>query len=286
MATLSAQRRASLAAQLRQGRPRNSGAGTAGPVPLNDGPATRRLVVLHAVGGTVFPYGHLASAVADRFAVWGVPAPAEAPESLEQLVTQHLETLRRFWPAGPYRLAGWSMGGILAFELARRLQADGAEVEQLGLLDTPIWLPGDVSPTPAQYTGWFVADAARSLRADVDRPPGLYRAGVDEQLDWLARAMDPTGEPGQLREELAARCAVFCANTKLIAGYRPTGQVRARALVVDVEGSPNGSSGWPDVIDGPTRTRWLPGNHYSFLQPPLVSRLAAELLELDEERQR
>jgi thioesterase domain-containing protein len=178
------------------------------------------------------------------------------------------------------------MGGILAFELARRLQGDGAEIEALVLLDTPAWLPRILHPTEGQFTAWFVADAARSLPTDAGRPPDPYTSGVDEQLAWLAKAMDTTGDPEQLRAELVARCAVFCANTRLLAGYRPSGPLRARALVVDVEESPNGSQTWRELIDGPTRTVPLPGNHYSFLQPPLVRRLAAELLDLDEKEQR
>ncbi|WP_158625188.1 thioesterase domain-containing protein [Corallococcus terminator] len=55
--------------------------------------------------------------------------------SVEDMVTLNLQGLRTVQPEGPYLLGGWSFGGIVAFEMARRLEAEGQKVALLALLD-------------------------------------------------------------------------------------------------------------------------------------------------------
>ena len=47
----------------------------------------------------------------------------------------YLGAVRRVQPEGPYRLAGWSLGGQIAFEMARRLREQGQVVDTLVLFD-------------------------------------------------------------------------------------------------------------------------------------------------------
>ncbi len=56
--------------------------------------------------------------------------------SVEEMVNDYAEQIRRVQPFGPYHLCGWSFGGIIAHALATHLQALGQEVAFLGLLDT------------------------------------------------------------------------------------------------------------------------------------------------------
>lgn len=276
MAVLTQDQRSTLAARLRRGRTAGRAAGPT-VVTLNDGPPDRPLVLFHALGGTVFPYGHLARELTVDFRVLGVPAPHdERADDLDALVTQHLAVLRAAAGEGPYRLGGWSMGGILAFEIARRLGP--GEVTSVALLDTPFWLPACDDPDEAEFAARFVADAARSL-GSVPRRPDPRTVTVDEQLHWLAEQLDPRAAPGEMGPELRRRLAAFCTNTRVLAGYRPSGPLTADALVVDVDESPNSSRRWCEVLRGDVRTRSLAGTHYSFLQPPLVTAVAALLRE-------
>lgn len=55
---------------------------------------------------------------------------------MECLATRLLSAMRSVQPHGPYRLAGWSFGGLLAYEIAIQLEGMDEEVEFIGLLDT------------------------------------------------------------------------------------------------------------------------------------------------------
>lgn len=55
--------------------------------------------------------------------------------SIEEMAAGHLAVLRSVRPSGPYRLGGFCLGGLVAFELARQLSAAGETVENLVLID-------------------------------------------------------------------------------------------------------------------------------------------------------
>lgn len=274
---LSDTQRASLAARLRQGRVAAAPTTPAGVVRLNDGPVEKNLLLFHAIGGTVFAYGHLARELTPDLRVWGVPSPVDEPEaetSLQALVERHLAVVRRVQPSGPYRLAGWSMGGILAYEIARELRAAGEDVTAVGLLDSPFWLPAELAESEAEFVGLFVSDAARSFDASAGQPPNPVLASVNEQLSWLAARL---GSGEGIRAELDRRYLTFRTNTELLAGYRPSGPLNGDTLIIEVEESSNMSRMWLDVTQGTANLVSLPGNHYSFLQPPTVTVVAAAL---------
>ncbi|HEU5269930.1 MAG TPA: amino acid adenylation domain-containing protein, partial [Jatrophihabitans sp.] len=103
-----------LAARIEESR----GVRTTGPlVVLADG--ERPIYLLHPVGGTVTAYLELARRLAGRYRVIGIEADAAAGaprDRLPELVAHYFELIRQDQPNGPYRLAGWSMGGVLAYE--------------------------------------------------------------------------------------------------------------------------------------------------------------------------
>jgi oxalate---CoA ligase len=55
---------------------------------------------------------------------------------IEQMAAKYIQEIRTVRPHGPYRLAGYSLGGMVAFEMAQQLQAQGQQVDLLALFDT------------------------------------------------------------------------------------------------------------------------------------------------------
>jgi thioesterase domain-containing protein len=237
-------------------------AGPADPaslVPLTSGPGELPLFLIHAVGGTVFAYAQLARQLAATFRVYGLQAPGLSQEgataaSLAALADDYSRRIRAAQPGGPYRLAGWSMGGVIAFEIARRLEGAGQEVSLLALLDAPFAISGNGPASSAELAGQFVADATRSLGWDAAAaPPDPATTTAAAQLDWLAARMsaddehgaDGAGRDGDAHQaataaQLRRRFEIFSAHVRMLAGYRPqAAAVRAPALIVSADHSPN-----------------------------------------------
>ena len=63
--------------------------------------------------------------------------PASYPPSIPTLVSLFIAELRRRQPHGPYHLAGWSAGGVCAYEACVQLISSGESVERLILIDAP-----------------------------------------------------------------------------------------------------------------------------------------------------
>lgn len=97
------------------------------------------LFLAHPAGGSVFGYDGIARALPDR-PVYGLQDPHIFAsegffESIEEMAEAYLPHIREVRPHGPYMLGGWSLGGVLAWEMANRLVADGEEVANLILFD-------------------------------------------------------------------------------------------------------------------------------------------------------
>jgi thioesterase domain-containing protein len=243
------------------------------------------LFAVHAVGGTVFGYAPLAKEIAGTFKVYGIEAAGLADgstpaASLSSIVDSYVDAIRTVQPGGPYMLAGWSMGGIVAYELAGRFEELGEEVALLALLDAPSSLPDRPRPPERELAALFVADACRTLGWPVEDSPGAGPPAAD-QLAWLAyRLVAGGGEAGALRAQLERRYAVFKALNEMVTGYRPRVVVHADTLLVGAERSPNDVGPWSRVLDGKVRSIRLPYDHYTLLQPAGSREIAAALLNL------
>ncbi|MEV5987104.1 non-ribosomal peptide synthetase [Streptomyces sp. NPDC052051] len=62
--------------------------------------------------------------------------------SFDEMVTTYVAAIRRTQPSGPYAVAGYSYGGAVAFEIAKRLEADGDEVKFVGIFNLPPSISG------------------------------------------------------------------------------------------------------------------------------------------------
>lgn len=99
------------------------------------------LFTVHPVGGIAWCYRQLAACLDPRRNVYGLQAPSldptiAAPASIDALAVDYVDRLLATQAEGPYHLAGWSVGGIVAQAMAVRLQALGKEVGVVAMFDS------------------------------------------------------------------------------------------------------------------------------------------------------
>jgi pimeloyl-ACP methyl ester carboxylesterase len=105
--------------------------------------AGRPLFIMHGFGGNVLELAKPARFLRCDRPVYALQArgldPAQEPhDRIEDMAEHYLGEIRALQPRGPYALAGFSTGGLVAFEMARRLVRGGEVVEFVGLLDSEI----------------------------------------------------------------------------------------------------------------------------------------------------
>lgn len=110
-------------------------------VELRAGGEAPPVFFVHAVGGNVLNYLPLANALGGERAAYGLQsaglADTAAPlDTIEAMADRYVEEIRQVRPNGPYLLAGGSMGGLIALEIARRLRACGGQIGLLAMFDT------------------------------------------------------------------------------------------------------------------------------------------------------
>ena len=66
----------------------------------------------------------------------GVDGTDEPLTTIGAMVDEYLAEIRKTQPSGPYHFAAWSSGGIVAYEIARRLIDDGEHVATVALFDS------------------------------------------------------------------------------------------------------------------------------------------------------
>ena len=99
------------------------------------------LYMVHGAGLNVLLFNTLAINMSPDQPVYGLQAKGldgieEPLDNIEAIAAHYIQSILEQNPSGPYALAGYSFGGIIAFEMARQLEAMGKEVKMLAMFDT------------------------------------------------------------------------------------------------------------------------------------------------------
>jgi amino acid adenylation domain-containing protein len=234
-------------------------------VPLRTGGELPALFCVHTQGGNLFHYDQLARAMAPRRAVIGLQARGvygrEPPRlCVEDIAADCIAAMTQKQATGPYFIAGFSSGGLVAFEMARQLESRGVEIGLLALLDS-------FAPTVRRAaSGMRRWQRLRSMRLR-EMQERTYLAVLNGLGLACLRRPRSIGE--------AHRWAHW--------SYRPA-PLRGGLVLFAAEESLrsviNGALGWSELSRGGVELRRLPGTHSSMMKPPLVHVLAGELQSL------
>jgi thioesterase domain-containing protein/acyl carrier protein/NAD(P)-dependent dehydrogenase (short-subunit alcohol dehydrogenase family) len=113
-------------------------------VPIQPKGNLRPLFVISGLGGNVVKFHNLSVLLGDNQPMYGLlPRGIDGKDSfhtqIEDIAADYVTAIRTTQPEGPYHLAGYSFGGIVAFEVAQQIVATGGQVALLALFDTIEW---------------------------------------------------------------------------------------------------------------------------------------------------
>ncbi|MFV2013560.1 MULTISPECIES: non-ribosomal peptide synthetase [unclassified Micromonospora] len=263
--------------------------GNSSPLVLRRGDDSRPpLVLFPAQGGQAAAYLNLVRLLDDAQPVYafqsvGIDSAAPAPSNMDDIVAHALNALRGRQPAGPYRVAGWSFGGLVAFEAARQLELAGYRVEFLGLFDTPLF---DAANPPDWFAEYREKSAVVKLAiaSDIDDRQ-LEGCDEDQILEVILSERRARNQVSSLAgsEMLRRLAAVYQANEVATLDYHIRSAVhadihlfraarRGRWLINDVT-----PEDWQPYTQGSVHTYELPGDHEELMEMPNVTELATAL---------
>ncbi|MEG8182207.1 amino acid adenylation domain-containing protein [Nocardia terpenica] len=137
------------------------------------------------------------------------------PASVAEMAADYIDQIRTVQPEGPYRLLGWSSGGLIAQQVAAALTDSGAEVDLVVMLDShPADDIGDAAVTDANVLRLLLEQAGIAEVAEEE----LTVAAVARML----RASSGTAMVGAVDEAALAAIIAVCRNTAaILAKHRP-----------------------------------------------------------------
>ena len=169
-------------------------------VPLKSGEGLPPVFFIHGLGGNVAELFPMTRRMTYPGPVIGVQArglAGDAPPhaTVEAMATEYLKEVKALQRNGPYYLCGYSFGGLIAFEMARRLREAGEEVGLVGLLDTTMsWLRWPARVWLSIFRRRFVEFASELRSAPLPTWPAAIRRAASRLGDAL-RGHPTPGEP-------------------------------------------------------------------------------------------
>jgi amino acid adenylation domain-containing protein len=208
----------------------------------------------------------------------------EPTEHIRDRAKLCLAEIKRLQPQGPYLLGGFCMGGLVAFETALQLQAQGEEIAFLALAES--WLasqmqrpkPHPLSKPPVIRTLYFHSQKLVSLKpsdrldyiaTQINRVPSLGT----RLLAWIKRVFKPESPVQEAQREWMMR------GGQAVHSYIPPRAYSGRiyfyfSQVGDESQSLIEQAGWKKFVSEQIEVEVFAGNHHSIMREPDVQGLA------------
>ncbi|MEU2126424.1 amino acid adenylation domain-containing protein [Nocardia niwae] len=188
-------------------------------LPIRASGSAAPLFCLHPMYGLAWSYAGLAQFMPADQPIFGLQSPAlsedgELPDTLAELAERYLSEIRAVQPQGPYRLLGWSLGGVLAHAIATELQDAGEQVELLAMMDS------HPNPDVAGFRA-AVRGALAELGLGTTAAAGEDVYDLDDESLAALHAMIPPDLVALTPERLRRIYRSAVRSAELIAQHRP-----------------------------------------------------------------
>ena len=260
-------------------------------VPIQTNGERLPLFCVHGLEGNVLFYRSLAQYLKPERPVYALQAQGldgkQAPcTSLIEMASRYIQEIRQVQLHGPYFLAGFSFGGLVAYEIAQQLYARGEKVALLALIDTRVSIAGKSYPTKSWKSKFF--QSVKILRV---KPKEEQLNNVWGRLKWYL-----TGRFGIFyrfylryikRSPVDLQLLnVLVANHQAGKNYSPLVYLGKLTLFraskqyaeVQINNELGNELGWESLAAGGLESYEIPGSHHTIMQEQNVRLLAEKLI--------
>ncbi len=259
---------------------------------------------VHPAGGTAFCYANLARYLGPDQPFYGIHAPdprkaAGGAGTIETIATTYIAEIQKIQPQGPYLLGGWSLGGIIAYEMAQQLQKQDYKVNTLAVIDSSIASPkvranAMQEQLDLEDTG-VVKELLRYFK--ISAPEDFHQRSLDEQLLYaVEQAKKIHALPVDVSLEQVRRYShTKIVNTHLACLYVPqpypyhidyfcssasteaTMPLNESDNPLEITAQEDRLQPWRELTQGEIDVHFIPGNHQGMVEEPNVQALASAL---------
>ena len=249
------------------------------------------LFCIHGGGGHLLDYRDMIGALPDDQPVYGLRASDvnEAyPETVEELAEQYLQEIQEVQERGPYQICGLSFGGLVAYEIARKLAEKGEHVGLIALFDTGNWAYYRNLPAErlAQFRRVYMIDRLKKygrnlVQGRFDDAAADAQVFVTSRLNaalWkisrrVCRFMN-LPVPKFVRSNIVVFSAV---GQNYVPKAYPGKLLLFRAEGRTAEYGDDMTLGWSGMARDGVVVHKVPGGHLSIMRKPQVDRLVEQL---------
>ncbi len=273
-------------------------------VPIQPAGTRPPLFVAPPASGSTFVYIELAHALGDDQPLYalqalGLDGQAPVDVTVEDMARHYVDAIRTVQPHGPYHLAGFSFGALVAYEMAVQLAAAGEPPGLVALLDEPA--PIDGYRPSLWLMARLIASGARSATVPILQdylylarqskeeggPRGLGARAVELVRRFVGRSAIASFVPEESRRlalrqpAMTALAELYLLHCRLTVTYEPRAYPHALTLfkATDISGARGRdiTQGWRMLAAGGVDVHRAQGEHMTMLRHPNVTSLAARL---------
>jgi non-ribosomal peptide synthetase component F/thioesterase domain-containing protein/acyl carrier protein len=245
-------------------------------VTLKPGDGSPPVFIIHGLGGNVaglFPMTRRMTYPGDVIGIQARGLAGQDPPhtTVEAMAAEYLREVKARQPDGPYNLCGYSFGGLVAFEMARRLRESGDEVALVGLFDTMM------SPLRWPLRSWLSIVRRRVVRfaaGAITAPMQTWPRAV-----WKMGRRACAGLRGFLKSAptrvLKVQASAMIASARYRPGFYP-GELTLFTPMEREPGLPSPQAIWREHA-GALSIVETAGGHWTMLSVPNAESAAASL---------
>lgn len=262
-------------------------------VPLKPTGNKTPLFIIHGAGLNVLNFVNLSNQFDEDQPVYGIQGTAkeydEWYESIEAMAAHYIDAIVKINPTGPYALAGFSFGGVVAFEMTRQLRQQGKKVILTGLLDSYL-------DSSYYYESYSQKKLIRYLNLTYKRLDFLkemllsweaFKMRINSKKDYIVKKH--FGYNNTMTDQEALALEQFIEADSMVKTIVDRYHIKPQDIEVDLFRSKDDLHykldpthlGWKKAALKGVKIHNIPGNHLDILAPPndkILARMLQDIL--------